>query len=71
LQEDFSTLIAQIQDVLDHLKAHLENQIVVIDVHKLNEVKVNGDHLVIHWIDEVNSQFVEIKLIRFSKIFQK
>ena len=44
-----------------------ENRIVVIDVHKLNEVKVNGDHLVIHEIDRVNVRFVVLKLIRFSR----
>jgi hypothetical protein len=46
---------------------YLENRIVVIDVHKLNEVKVNGDHLVIHMIDLVDAQFVVIMLIQFSK----
>ena len=44
-----------------------ENRTVVIDVHKLNEVKVNGDHLVIHGLDRVDVRFVGLESIRFSR----
>ena len=46
---------------------HGENQIVSIDVHKRDEVIVDGDHLVTFDFDRESVQFVLIMLTLSSK----